>query len=284
MKLAVIALCALLIGVPAPALAEDYSGTWTLEHSSEAGMVQLGLRYQHTTATGNEEWDESRSVPWSDLNGVSASDLDSGDIQKSFSIVHDAGTFAAQGSLSRGHGAGVWVFQPSASFNTGLSRRGIGSADAKQQFELAMSDFKLSTLDQLLASGFQRPSVGDLVSMIEHGVSDRYIQEMRGLGLRPNSAQSLIRMRDHGVGSSFATAVMRALPGTSVEKLIELRDHGVGTSYMQEIAQLGIRVTADDLIRLRDHGVSTSFIQRMRSHGYTKLSVDDLIRLRDSGF
>jgi hypothetical protein len=284
MRLTVIALSALLLGATAPALAQEYAGTWALEHASEAGYVQLEMRYQHTTPTGNDEWDESRAVPWSDLHGVSSADLDSGGVTKSFSIVHDAGTFEAQGSLSRGHGGGTWTFQPSASFNGQLNRRGIGSADTRQQFELAMSDFTFATLDQLLASGFARPSVADLVSMVEHGVSDRYIQEMRGLGLRPNSAQSLIRMRDHGVGSAFATAVMKALPGTSVDKLIALRDHGVGTSYMQEISQLGLRVSADDLIRLRDHGVTSSFIERMRSHGYTRLSVDDLIRLRDSGF
>ncbi len=284
MKIALIATCMLLLGTLAPALADEYTGTWTLEHSSQPGSVQLGLRYQKITATGNSEWDESRSVAWTDLHGITNADLDSNGEQKSFSVGRDAGTFQAQGSLSHGHGAGTWTFAPSASFGEQLRRRGIGSPSSLQQFEFAMSGFQLSTLDQLLASGFQRPSIADLVSMMEHGVSDRYIQEMRGLGLRPNSAQTLIKMRDHGVGSSFATAVMKAFPGTSVDTLIELRDHGVGTSYMQEIARLGLRVSADDLIRLRDHGVSSSFIERMRSHGYTHLSVDELIRLRDSGF
>jgi len=74
-------LFALLIASAAPALAEQYSGTWTLEHSSDAGMVQLGLRYQHSTASGNEEWDESRSVAWSELRGVSEADLDSAGVQ-----------------------------------------------------------------------------------------------------------------------------------------------------------------------------------------------------------
>jgi hypothetical protein len=284
MKLAIVAMCALLFASLSPALAEDYSGTWTLEHSSEPGSVQLGLRYQKTTTDGNQEWDESRSVSWSDLHGLTSADLDSNGVSKSFSIVRDAGSFQAQGSLSRGHGAGVWTFTPSASFNDQLRRRGTGAADAHQQFELAMSGFQLGTLDQLLASGFQRPSVADLVSMVEHGVSDRYIQELRGVGLHPNSAQALIRLRDHGVGGSFASAVMKAFPGTTVDELVKLRDHGVGTSYMQTFANMGLRVTADDLIRLRDHGVTSSFIERLRSHGYTKLSVDDLIRLRDSGF
>ncbi len=284
MKLSLFALCALLLGSLCPALAEDYSGTWTLEHSTEPGSVQLGLRYEKTTAGGNQEWDESRSVTWSELRGVTSADLDSNGVHKSFSVVRDAGTFQAEGSLSRGHGAGVWTFAPSSTFNDQLHRRAIGVATWQQQFELAMSGFQFSTLDQLLASGFQRPSAGDLVAMADHGVSDRYIQELRGLGLHPNSAQALIRLRDHGVGGSFAAAVMKAFPGTTVDELVKLRDHGVGTAYMQTFATLGYRVTADDLIRLRDHGVSASFIERLRSHGYTKLTIDDLIRLRDSGF
>jgi hypothetical protein len=284
MKLTLIAMCALLFASLGTALAEDYTGTWTLEHSTETGSVQLGLRYQKITAGGNQEWDESRPVAWTDLRGVTSADLDSGGVSKSFSIVRDAGSFQAQGSLSRGHGAGVWTFAPSMSFNGQLRRRGIGATDSHQQFELAMSGFQFATLDQLLASGFQRPSAGDLVAMGEHGVSGTYIAELRGLGLHPNSAQALIRLRDHGVGGSFAAAVMKAFPGTTVDELVKLRDHGVGTAYMQTFASMGYRVTADDLIRLRDHGVTSSFIERLRSHGYTKLSIDDLIRLRDSGF
>jgi hypothetical protein len=284
MNVTIVALCALLLASLSPALAEDYGGTWTLEHSTQAGSVQLGVRYQKTTASGNEEWDDSQTVPWSDLRGLTSSDLDSNGVQRSFSIARDAGSFQAQGSLSHGHGAGLWTFAPSAVFNDQLRRRGIGAANSQQQFQLAMSGFQLSTLDRLLASGFQRPSAGDLVSMVEHGVSDRYIQELRGLGLHPNSAQALIRLRDHGVGGTFAAAVMKAFPGTTVDELVKLRDHGVGTAYMETFARMGYRVSADDLIRLRDHGVTSSFIERLRSHGYTKLSVDDLIRLRDSGF
>ncbi len=128
MKLTIFALCALLLGLLSPVYAEDYSGTWTLEHSSEPGSVQLALRYQKTTASGNQEWDESRPVSWSDLHGVTIADLDSNGVHRSFSVVRDAGSFQAEGSCSHGHGAGIWTFAPSSSFNDQLRRRGIGSA------------------------------------------------------------------------------------------------------------------------------------------------------------
>lgn len=277
-----LAMAVLALMVAAPANAQSYNGTWAISPSDQAGSVQLELRYQHATPNGNDQWDESRTTPLSELRGLSVSDL-GGHGQRIFDIVREAGSFQAEGFADGGHAAGTWTFSPNRGFSAQLERRGIGAPDEKQQFELAMADFKIGTLDALLAGGFERPSVGDLVSMIEHGVSDRYIQELRGLGLRPKSAASLIRMRDHGVGSTFAQAVMKALPGTTVDELVALRDHGVGEHYITELAQMGYRASASDLIRLRDHGVSASYIQRLRDHGYTHLSVDDLIRLRDNG-
>ncbi len=193
------------------------------------------------------------------------------------------------------------------------SSRGIGAPTEKQQFELAVGRFKLATVDTLLRSGFQRPSVDDLVNMVEHGVSDNYVNAMKGLRIDPKTVGELIRMRDHGVSANYAADMMRRAPQLSSEDLIELRDHGVSSRYMEALTnagygnvqpsqaerlmdhgvsreylaglrQLGYHPSVEDLVRLADHGVSISFIDRMRTHGYTHLTVDDLIRLRDSGF
>lgn len=284
MKILSVATLVLLLASVAPARAEEYTGTWMIEQSLQPASVQLELRYQRTLATGNLEWDESRSVLLSELQGLSKEDLNSSGQHKSFGVVRDAGTFQAEGWLTRGRGEGTWTFQPSTSFSDGLRRRGIGEPNSKQQFELALAGFKFATLDRLLASGFERPSVDDLIAMIDHAVSDGYIQGLLGLGLRPNSARALILMRDRGVGSSYAATVVRIVPGTTADQLVAMREHGVGASFVEELARMGYHVSAADLIRLRDHGISTSFIERARSHGYTKLSVDELIRLRDIGF
>ena len=332
MKLAVVTACALLLAAAAPALAQQYTGTWSIErsydwrsgsgqHASTAPVpgppaartdaLNLQLEYRRTTATSNKQWSESRSVPIAEFRGITMDVLNARG-PKAFDIVRDAGTIHADGTFADGHGAGTWTFEPSGSFSGQLQRRGVGAPNAEQQFDLAMADFKFSTLDMLLADGFQRPSIADLVSMGEHGVSDDYLQGMRNLGLRPKSVQALIRMRDHGVGPTFAAAILKAMPSATIDDLIALRDHGVSEqfmtslrqlgynsspseaatmrdhgvseSYIQQLAKMGYHPSASDLIRLRDHGVSASFIERMRSHGYTKLSVDELIRLRDSGF
>jgi hypothetical protein len=319
MKLTVVATCALLLAAIAPALAQQYTGTWSIERSfdSRSGSaartdaLHLQLEYHRTTANSNEQWSESRSVPIGEFRGITMDVLNARG-HKTFDVVRDAGTIHADGTFADGHGAGTWTFEPSGSFSGQLQRRGIGAPNAQQQFDLGMADFKFSTLDTLLADGFQRPSIGDLVAMGEHGVSDDYLQGMRDVGLHPKSVQALIRMRDHGVGPTYAAAILKAMPSATIEDLIALRDHGVSEQFMttlrqlgyssspneaatmrdhgvselyiQQLSKMGYHPSAGDLIRLRDHGVSASFIERMRSHGYTKLSVDELIRLRDGGF
>lgn len=333
MKTALVATWTLLLASFAPALAQQYTGTWSIERSFDwrsgaaqhastvpvlagppaprADALQLQLEYHRSTADSNERWSDSRAVPISEFRGITMDVLNARG-PKTFDVVRDAGTIHANGTFADGHGAGTWTFEPSGSFSGQLQRRGIASPNAEQQFDLAMADFKFSTLDMLLAEGFQRPSIGDLVAMGDHGVSDDYLRGMRDLGLRPKSVQALIRMRDHGVGPAYAAAILKAMPSATIEDLIALRDHGVterfmatlkqlgytsnpreaatmrdhgvSESYIQQLAQMGYHPSASDLIRLRDHGVSASFIERMRSHGYTKLSVDELIRLRDSGF
>lgn len=228
----------------AGARADSYGGTFTMTPGDKPGQVHLQLRYRRVDANGDEEWDESHDVPRPAIR-------DNG-----FTIAEDEGEFRAQGSFNGDEGGGTWTFVPNPQFARELQRRGLSAPTDKQQFQLAISHFRLATLDTLLASGFAKPSTGDLVRAIEHGVTDDYIAAMKDLQFSPKTVDSLIR----------------------------LRDHGVTTDYMRQLQRLGYHPSADEMVRLVDHGVTVAFIERMRSHGYTHLSADDLVRLRDHGF
>jgi hypothetical protein len=243
----VISCCTLLLVLSLTstgARANPYTGTWNITPSSTPGQVHLELRYRNVDSHGSEEWDESHDVPSPRISN------------NAFTIHSDAGSFLAQGTFSNGEGGGTWTFTPNPNFRSELQRRGIDAPSEEEQFALAMSDFKLSSLDALLAAGFARPSAHDLVRMTEHGVNDDYIAAVKGLQFSPKTVDSLIR----------------------------LRDHGVTPQYMHELARMGYNPSADELVRLVDHGVTAQFIERLRSHGYTHLSADELIRLRDHGF
>ncbi len=308
-------ICALLLIVSlmrANAHTENFAGTWSISPSDKPGEVRLRMEYRRSEAGDNESWSESNDVPIAQLHGLTFNDIRTGG-NKAFIIVQDAGQFRADGSFSGGQGGGTWTFAPSGTFASALAQRGVGTPTDKEQFQLAMGRFKLSTLDTLLRKGFQRPSPGDLVAMVEHGVTGDYVDAMSGLRIEPKTVGELIRLQDRGVDARYAADMLRRAPQLSAEDLVELRDHGVSSEYMQALAdggygnvvpsqaermmdhgvghdyvralrRLGYHPNVDDLVRLVDHGVSVSFIERMRSHGYTHLSVDDLIRLRDHGF
>lgn len=286
MKRAALLCCSLLLfgSAYACASADTFTGTWTAQPQS-ATSVHLRLDYEQSDGRGNESWMESSDVPLSQLRGVSTSDFASSGEHKAFAIVRDAGTMQADGWFGTGHGSGNWTFAPSASFANDLRSRGIAGPTEKQQFELAMGNFKIATLDTLLHDGFERPSVDDLVAMANHGVTDSYVNSVKDIPLHPKTVGGLIRMRDHGVDAAYLQALASAgYTGLSAEDAVRMRDHGVSADYVAGLHRLGYHPRPDELVRLVDHGVSIDFIERMRSHGYTQLSAEDLIRLRDHGF
>ena len=276
------ALIALVSSLTTAAPAQAFAGTWSIAPTDAVGKVQLRMDYR--SANGNDTWSESEDVPISELRGLSMADVRSSG-RKTFSINQDAGQFIAEGVFSAGQGGGTWTFVPNASFAAELRRRGIGSPTTQQQFQLAMGRFKFTTLDALLRSGFQRPTTGDLVSMVEHGVSEQFVAAMKGLSFDPRTVAALITLRDHGVTPQFLKRLANAgYANLNAAQAQQMVDHGVTGDYVDGLRRLGYRPSVDDLVRLVDHGVTIAFLQRMRSHGYTHLSVDELIRLRDHGF
>ena len=161
-------LCSMLLILSFPARAqsaETYAGTWRIEPSQRPNSVALTLTYRRHNAGGNDQWEESNDFPFSQLRGLSPGDLDSSGEHKRFTIAGDAGEFDADGWFAHRQGSGTWTFVPNASLGDELQRRGIGRPSERQQFELAIGGFRLSTLDALRNAGFQTPNIDDLVRM-----------------------------------------------------------------------------------------------------------------------
>jgi hypothetical protein len=267
------------------------------------------MSIQHGGSTGT--WEESRTVSIASL-GLTSGDLAGSSANRQFTIRRDAGDFVCQGSFANGHGGGTFTFAPSAGFRNELVRRGVGAPDTKQQFEFAMGDFKLATLDELARDRYATPAVSGLLSMqnhgvslefvrsmhaagynvgtianldrlADHGVSRKYVDALVAAGLKNLSADDLVKASDQGISPDFIAGARKAFGSLSLDQLIRLRDHGVSSHYVASLNAIGYHPSIDDLIRLADNGVSADFIQRLRHHGYTHLSVDDIIRLRDAG-
>lgn len=234
--------CALLLVLslsPNAARANSYTGTWSITPSSQAGKVQLELRYQ----TGDTNWEESRTITAPRIR------------DNAFTIAEDAGEFRAQGTFSGAQGGGTWTFVPNPAFVRALHQRGVSAPSELDQFGLAMDGFKIATLDTLLAAGFERPSIRDLIRLDHHGIDAAYINAMKGLHFAPKNVDSLVRLRDHGVSPEYIQSLQRLGYAPSANDLVRLVDHGVTTEFIARMRSHGYtHLTAEDLIRLRDHG------------------------------
>jgi len=262
--------------------AEQLGGSCGIQGPVRSDRVSLWLRYERVTATEHSNYSNENDVPVASLRGFSSADLDNRSEHR-FTVSSDAGDIVCTALGGHGELSGTFDFVPSARFADELRRRGMSAPSSEDQLRLALAHFKLSTLDALLRSGFERPSTAELVGLTDHGVTDDYIIGMQQLRRVPKNIDGLVRMHDHGVELDYARTMLQIYPGSSVEDLIRARDHGVSTAYTLQLSQMGYKPSISDVVRLVDHGVTAAYIERLRKHGYTHLSVDDLIRLRDSG-
>ncbi len=289
--------------------ASTYGGQCSVHRSSTPLKVELSVSYQASEGGSHTSWMSNTDVPLRSLEGFSPADLSQPGVHH-FTVVSDAGSLKCTALAGHDGMAGTFDFIPNAQFAQALHSRGLSMPSERDQFFLALSRFRIATLDKLLQAGFAVPSVGELASISEHGISDDYLKAMADVQFQRKTVHGLVDMRDHGVSAEFARAltnghifsvsdIIRArdhgLSATyldavrakwksvSVDDIITLRDHGVSEEYMAGLARIGYRPSVSDIVRMVDHGVSVAFIQRLRNHGYAHLSVDDIIRLRDTG-
>ena len=266
----------------ANAAGTTFAGRWAItSRSDDASRVQLRLEYSETSANSNSSW--SSGVPIAEA-GLPIEKLRGPIAPVSFTIQREPGTFNCTGSAGEGSGAGQFTYAQNARFDDALASRGLGRPTQRQSLELAISGTTLAFVDQIRALG-GRASIADVVHVVEHGVTPKYIADLAALGYRVSSLDQVVRLRDHGVTTEFIRAVQAAgYAQVTADQLVTLRDHGVTPRYIGELAGAGYKnLSADDLIALRDHGVTVSFVERLKAHGYTNVSVHDLIRLRDAG-
>ena len=297
----IIRAAAAAIGIPQDRL----PGTWEIRPSTTEGTVHLRLAELNSSSGTDVQVDQLQGLRPAQLTGPG------GPVQ--FQLRRDAGTFAFEGIIRSGIGAGTFSFTSDPNFPAELAKRGFARPTAAEQYQMARHDVGFAFIDELSKHGYAKPETSELVRAGQHGVRVTYVREMAALGYRLGSLAPLIELRDHGVGPSYVRELadqgykglsadelrkardhgispeyVRAMRdggygSLKMEQLINARDHGVGADYVRDMRQLGYSVPLDELIRARDHGVSVEFVREMATLGYTKLPLDSLIRVRDHG-
>jgi beta-lactamase regulating signal transducer with metallopeptidase domain len=256
---------------------QQFSGSWEIHQSRDAGYVQLTMRTEH--------WSSGHSMQLSRLDGLSASQITGGGSVR-FASRREAGTFTFDGTCRGGYCGGVYEFAPNQAFASELARRGVGTPTPQQQYQLALADVGLAFLDELNAQKYEKPDLDTIVRAAQHGVNADYVKDMGGLGYRVGTVEALIRMRDHGVDAEFVRGLAaNGYPHLSAEEAVRARDHGADPSYVKGMRDLGYTFDGDlsRLISARDHGIDPEFARGLAALGFKNLSFDELMKSRDHG-
>jgi beta-lactamase regulating signal transducer with metallopeptidase domain len=140
-------------------------------------------------------------------------------------------------------------------------------------------------IEEMRGMGLGTLSLNDLIGMRIQGVTPDYIKGLRNAGIDVNSVDTVIALRIQGVTGEYITGMREAgYDKLSAKELIEMRIQGVSPRYVKEMAAAGYKnLTPRELVQLKIQGVSAEFVKSLADAGYTNLSTRDLVRLAASG-
>lgn len=256
---------------------------WSLKNARDPREAHFTITVRKTRPMGRHHWSNSNDVPWSSIHGLTPDDLGRLSGAVKFTVVRDAGTLVCEGRTSLGRASGTFTFEPGEAFGRKLGELGYFPPDAEQSFSLMLHDVTLD-FARLVADAGLRATTDELIQLRSHGVTAKYIAEVRASGFGDLHVKTLIDFRNHGVGTDFLREIKASGFEFSPRDVIELRNHGISADYLSDIKSAGFgSLTADQIRDLRNHGVEPSMLRALHESGYKDIEVREVIRLRDHG-
>ena len=131
-----------------------------------------------------------------------------------------------------------------------------------------------------------RPTLHDLLALAVQGVTPNYVAALNHrLAAEPSMSQ-IIALRVQGVSATWLDGLGAiGYPKLTVDDAVGLAVQGISVAYVRGLLDAGLRnVTPSQLVALRVQGVDGNFVRRLGAHGYHNLSIDELVRLKVTGF
>ncbi|MDQ6933312.1 MAG: M56 family metallopeptidase [Candidatus Eremiobacteraeota bacterium] len=129
-----------------------------------------------------------------------------------------------------------------------------------------------------------RPSVQELVTLADNGVSCNYLRGIAQYGLGTLAPRDVIVLAQQGVRPEFMAVASRNLRNINVDDAVRLAQHGVSAAFIAGIAQRKYAASVTDFVQLADHGVSLSYIDAINKYRNARAPLDDIVRLHDAGY
>ena len=243
--------------------ADSLSGSWTIQHSDEAGRVQFALikNDRHGNSTHESDW------PVSTFVGLDFSQPGKRDVH--FTITRDAGRFDCEGYIRDGEGAGVFHFFAEPKYAAEMKSLGFDGVDADKQFTMAVMDVSADFAKQMKSEKLTGLDTDKLVAFRIFNVNAAFIDDLRKEGLSISDSDKLVAFRIHGVTPEMVRFLHQAGYQPDEDTLVAMRIHGATPEWMQQLKKDGYgKIDLEKLIAFRIHGVSPEFIEHLQQLGY----------------
>lgn len=164
----ILVVCTLLAGWMSRA-AENFSGTWTIEHSDEPGKVEFALiHHQHGNSSSHES-----AWPLSVFVGLDVSKPGKQEVK--FTITRDAGRLDCEGFVNNGEGAGVFHFVADPKFPSEMNSLGFVGIDEEKQYSMAVLDVSLNFAKEMKGEHLQGLDTDKLIAFRIFNVNSGFI-------------------------------------------------------------------------------------------------------------
>ena len=190
----------ILFGLMLARAAEPQSGSWTLMHSDETGMVRFTLMESRNGGHSSHDSD----WPVAAFQGLDISKPGRQDVH--FTISRDAGKLDCEGYLNNGEGAGLFHFAPDPKYTQEMQSLGFGGIDADKQFSMAIQDVSVGFAKEMKNERLSELDTDKLIAFRIFNVNAEFIHALRAEGLSASDSDKLVAFRIHGVSADFIEA------------------------------------------------------------------------------
>ena len=176
---------------------ERFEGDWSLNNWTSGNSFTLTLGFRD----GRTRWSWSSTQSLDRFRGVTREQLQSLHAPVSFTLAHDAGTFFFDGTIVLGIGHGTCRFVADPAYVTKLEALGYdtsGNTDLSVAM-LVAHDVSLAFAAEAKRSGVRVDTLQDLVRLREHGVELPYLAKVQAAGFDAITVDQVIKLHDHGI-------------------------------------------------------------------------------------
>lgn len=285
----------ILAGVLPASAQTGFTGDWKAEFKPE-NQDKIYLSMSRQTERGNKNQNGS-SFLFSDLQGLSRSQISASDENVSFKLAREAGTIDFQGKFSNGTGSGTFRFTSNPQFISAMKSRGFDFEKPSENnkyysnlkdepenrlFAATILNVTTALADDLLSANFGKLDTGDLFKATIFKIDSNFLKEMKASGFPDLDFDDLVKARIFKIDGEYLRELNASGFGKEpFESVVKMKIFKITPEYINSFRNAGFNnLKMDELQRLSIFKVTPEFIKELRNEGLNNLTIEELTKMK----